>query len=191
MRHGSTARAALGVVVWLSASAVPVRAAEAIASAELQARMTGHFVLAEPRAAVEARLASVVDQAVAPMSFLIRPIARSRIGRVVAFCAEYRLALSASDVRVICDARAPIERKLDNSGGKLEGLDDEPLDVAVAVGRDSVALTFTSSEGQRTTTYRFDASGGMEIAVQVSSGQIEKPMEWKIRYRRSASEPRR
>ncbi len=168
--------------------ALPARAQEVRPSAELQARMTGAFVLVEPRAAVEARLAAVVEQAVAPMSFLIRPIARSRLGRVVVFCAEYRLALDASDVSVTCDARPAIGRKLDNSGGKLAGLDGgEPVDVVVAVAQDSVALTFKSSEGQRTTAYRFDAAGGMEVAVQVTSAQIEKPMEWSIRYRRSSA----
>lgn len=188
MRCGSRACAALGLALWLSASPIPSVGAEAAAppSAELQARMTGHFVLDEPRDAVDARLAAVVEQAVAPMSFLIRPIARSRLERVVVACKEYRLALSASEVGVICDARAPIQRKLDNSGGKLTGLDgEEPLDVVVAVAPDSVALSFKSAEGQRTTTYRFDASGGLEIAVQVTSSQIEKPMEWKVRYRRA------
>jgi hypothetical protein len=181
-------RASLAIVLCLGIGA-PLRLQAEEASAALQAQMTGTFVLAEPRAAVAARLAAVVDQAAASMSFLIRPIARSRLGRVVVFCGEYRLALSASDVRIVCDARPPIQRKLDNSEGKLAGLDAEPVDVTVALTQDSVALTFKSGDGQRTTTYRFDGKGGMEIAVQVMSPQIEKPLEWAIRYRRSSAGP--
>jgi hypothetical protein len=192
MTHASLARsgqrAVLGLVLWLAAG-IPLRAhaEEARPSAELRTQMTGQFVLAEPRAAVEARLAAVVDQAAASVSFLIRPIARSRLGRVVVFCTEYRLALSESDVSVICDTRAPIERKLDNSGGKVAGLDEEPVDVTVAVAPSSVALTFKAGDGERTTRYRFDGNGGMEVAVRIVSPQIEQPLEWSIRYRRAAS----
>ncbi len=192
MTRRSTAHGALGLVLSLVASAAPpARAQEAHPTVELQTRMTGRFVLAEPRATVEARLAAVVEQAVAPMSFLIRPIARSRLGRAVVFCAEYRLALGANDVSVTCDARPAIERRLDNSGGKLAIDGGEPVDVTVVVARDGVALTFTSAEGRRTTTYRFDDSGALEVAVQVTSEQIEKPLEWSIRYRRSPSAPGR
>src|SRR5262245_19971867 len=131
MRHPA---AALGLLLWLSATTAH---AQQTASAELQAQMTGKFVLAEPRAEVEARLAEVVEQAAASMNFLIRPIARSRLSRAVVFCSEYRLALDASDVSIVCDSRPPIERKLDNSGGKLAGLDAEPVDVTVKVAPDS------------------------------------------------------
>jgi hypothetical protein len=189
MMRGSRVRTALGLTVsLLTGAAALARAQEARPSAELQARMTGRFALAEPRPSVEARLSGVVEQAVAPMSFLIRPIARSRLGRVAVFCAEYRLALDAERVSVICDARPAIERRLDGSGGKVSVDGGEPVDVAVAVAADRVALTFKSSEGQRTTTYRLDSSGGLEVAVQVTSGQLEKPLEWAIRYQRRPGE---
>jgi hypothetical protein len=178
----------LAIVLGLGIGA-PLRLQANEASAALQAQMTGAFVLAEPRAAVEARLAAVVEQAAASINFLIRPIARSRLGRVVVFCDGYQLALSASDVRIVCDTRPPIQRKLDNSEGKLAGLDDEPVDVRVAVAQDSVALTFKAGDGERTTTYRFDGKGGLEVAVKVMSPQIEQPLEWAIRYRRSSAGP--
>jgi len=183
-------RRALGafwLVAALMAGSAPAAQAQTAASPGLQAQMTGHFVLAEPPAAVQARLDATVEQVVAPMNFLIRPIARSRLGRVVVFCAEYQLALSATEVSVTCDARPPVRRKLYNSEGKVAGLDAEPVDVKVEVGQDNVALHFKADDGQRTTTYRFDGKDGMEITVRVTSTQIEKPIEWKIRYRRSSA----
>jgi hypothetical protein len=167
------------------ATAPHLSRAQASAPADLQAQMTGRFVLAEPRSAVEARLAEVVEKAVAPMSFLIRPIARSRIGRAVVFCGEYQLALDATQMSVTCDALPPIRRKLDNSEGELAVGGGDPVDVRVSVAQDSLTLRFIAPEGERMTTYRFDGSGGMEISVRVGSSQMEKPLEWKIRYRRS------
>jgi hypothetical protein len=171
------------------ASAPDLLRAQTHTPADLQAQMTGHFVLAEPRPMVEARLAEVVENAVAPMSFLIRPIARSRIGRAVVFCGEYQLALDATRVSVTCDALPPIRRKLDNSEGKLAVAGGDPVDVRVSVAPDSLTLRFIAPEGERMTTYRFDGSGGMEISVRVGSSQMEKPLEWKIRYRRSDAPP--
>jgi hypothetical protein len=177
--------APLALVLFGAAGMMPSLSGAQTSPPDLQTHMTGQFVLAEPRPAVEARLAGVVEKAVAPMSFLIRPIARSRLGRAVVFCGAYQLSLDATQVSVTCDALAPIRRKLDNSEGKLAIPGGDPVDVEVTVGQDSVALRFIAEEGQRTTTYRFDGDGGMEVSVQVTASQMEKPLEWKIRYRRS------
>lgn len=157
-------------------------------SAELQSRMNGRFLLAEPRPVVETRLASVVESAVAPMSFMIRPIARSRISPIVYFCAEYALSLDASEVNVRCDTRPAVQRKLDGSDGPLRGLDGEPVQVKVELEPAAVSLRFATPNGERSTTYRFDDKDGMEITARITSSQMAAPLEWKIRYRR-ASQP--
>jgi hypothetical protein len=186
--RGRRGAAALLAVALAAAPLAPARAGEP--SADLQARMSGRFELAEPKAAVEERLAQTIEQTISPMNFLIRPIARSRLGRVVVYCGQYDLGLDAQKVRVKCDERAPIERKLDNSEGRLAGLDEQPVQVDVKVESDAVALTFGAEEGMRTTTYRFDADGGMEVQVSVVSSQLGKPIEWAIRYRRAGGAPR-
>jgi hypothetical protein len=188
-----SSRTFLGTIACAIAMSGALRSGPAHAAeppADLQTRMSGRYELAEPKATVDARMQQAIEQSVAPMNFLIRPIARSRLGQVVVYCDRYELGLDAERVRVKCDARPPIERKLDNSEGKVSGLDAEPVQIKVSIESDAVALAFETEQGMRTTTYRFDASGGMELRVSVISSQLEKPIEWAIHYRRADSAPR-
>jgi hypothetical protein len=152
--------------------------------AELQRRMTGHFRVAESDSVLQQRLAAAIDHAVEPMNFVARPIARSRLRSVVYYCKEYEMALGPERVRVACDDRPRIERRLDNSEGPVAGLQDEPVDVKVAVGGDTVELRIEGSDGTRITTYRFDGRGALEVDVKVISASLERPVTWQVRYRR-------
>ena len=155
-------------------------------STELQARMTGQFRVAESKDVVEERLTAAIEQAIAPMNFIARPIARSRLRNgVVFYCERYQLALGAESLRTQCDDRRLIERRLDNSEGPVEGLQSAPVDVKVrTAGDDTVELVFTGPDGTRTTTYRFPERGALEVSSQVISPSLELPVAWKVRYRR-------
>jgi hypothetical protein len=154
-------------------------------SAQLQARMTGHFRVAESKSELEPRLAAAIEQAIEPMNFIARPIARSRLQSVVYYCNGYEMALDEVTVRVACDDRPRIVRRLDNSEGKVTGLQAEPVDVKVHVGANTVELAITGSDGTRITQYRFGDAGALEVSVKVVSASLERPVEWKVRYRRA------
>jgi len=165
------------VGVWLVAAGTPP-------SAELQRRMTGHFRVAESESVIQQRLAAAIDHAVEPMNFVARPIARSRLRSVVYYCQGYEMALGPETVRVACDDRPRIERRLDNSEGPVAGLQADPVDVKVQVGADTVELRFEGPDGTRITTYRFDDRGALEVSVKVVSASLERPVTWKVNYRR-------
>lgn len=160
-------------------------AAQSDPSAELQARMTGHFRVAESESELEQRLAAAIEHAIEPMNFIARPIARSRLHRVVYYCQRYEMALGPERMRVACDDRPRIERRLDNSEGKVAGLQEEPVDVKVEVGSDTVKLAIAGSEGSRVTRYRFGDGGTLDVDVEVVSPSLERPVTWKVRYRRA------
>jgi hypothetical protein len=154
-------------------------------SAELQAKMTGHFRVAEAEAVLEQRLAAAIDHAVEPMNFIARPIARSRLRSAVYYCKDYEMALGPETTRVACDDRQPIARRLDNSEGPVAGLQPGPVDVRVQVGSDTVELSVVGADGTRITTYRFGDGGALEVSVKVVSPRLERPVTWKVLYRRS------
>jgi hypothetical protein len=156
--------------------------ARAEPGAELQARMTGRFRVAESDGVLQERLAAAIDHAVEPMNFIARPIARSRLRSVVYYCQQYEMALGPDTVRIACDDRQPIERRLDNSEGPVAGLQSEPADVKVEIAGDSVELVVTGSDGTRTTSYRFGADGALEVSVKVTSPRLQRPVTWKVRY---------
>jgi len=153
-------------------------------SAELQRTMTGHFRVAESESVLQPRLAAAIDHAVEPMNFVARPIARSRLRSVVYYCKQYEMALAPETVRVACDDRPRIERRLDNSEGPVAGLQPDPVDVKVQVGTDTVELRIAGPDGTRITTYRFDDAGALEVSVKVVSASLERPVIWQVRYRR-------
>jgi len=159
--------------------------ARAEPSAELQAKMTGRFVVAEDDGALQQRLAAAIDHAVEPMNFIARPIARSRLQTPVYYCKRYELALDAKTVHVACDDRPRIDRRLDNSEGPMAGLQPEPVDVKVQVGSDTVELRIAGADGTRITTYRFGDGGALEVSVKVVSASLERPVTWKVLYRRA------
>jgi hypothetical protein len=152
---------------------------------ELQTKMTGRFELAEGETAVKERLAAAIEHAIEPMNFIARPIARSRLQRPVYYCKRYELALDSATVHVACDDRPRIDRRLDNSEGPVTGLDAEPLDVRVTTAADAVQMVFTSADGRRTTTYHFSDAGALDVSVKVESGSLERPVAWKVLYRRA------
>ena len=160
-------------------------AAAADPSAALQAKMTGTFRLAEPEDALKERLAAAIEHAIEPMNFIARPIARSRLRSVVYYCTRYEMALGPEKVHVACDDRPPIDRRLDNSEGKVAGLQAEPVDVKVSVGGDTVELAIAGSEGTRVTTYRFGENETLEVDVKVVSPSLQRPVAWKVLYRRA------
>ena len=159
-----------------------VAAAAAPPSAELQRRMTGRFRVAESESVLGPRLAAAIDHAVEPMSFVARPIARSRLRSVVYYCKQYEMALGPETVRVACDDRPRIERRLDNSEGPVAGLQAEPVDIEVQTRGDTVELRFEGPDGTRTTTYRFDdarsARGQREgdLAEPRAAGHLAGPL---------------
>jgi len=160
-------------------------ASQAQPSAELQKKMTGSFRVAESGDVLDQRLAAAIEAAIEPMNFIARPIARSRLQRPVYYCKRYDLALDAQTVRVACDDRPRISRRLDNSEGPVTGLDAEPLAVHVTTGPDTVQMVFTSADGKRTTAYRFGDAGALEVSVRVESESLERPVAWKVLYRRT------
>jgi len=153
-------------------------------SATLQARMTGHFRVAEGADVLQPRLAAAIEHAIEPMNFIARPIARSRLRSVVYYCQQYEMALDPQTVHVACDDRPKIDRRLDNSEGPMTGLQSEPADVKVQVGADTVELRVAGADGTRITTYRFGDGGALEVSVKVVSPRLERPVEWKVLYRR-------
>ena len=119
------------------------------------------------------------------MNFLLRPIARSRLQRPVYYCKHYELALDTETVHVACDDRPRLDRRLDNSEGPATGLAAEPLDVHVSTGADTVQIEFTAADGTRTTTFLFGDAGALEVSVNVASSSLERPIAWKVLYRRA------
>lgn len=146
-------------------------------SPDLQTWMTGSFVVDERPDDIDRRLGAAIERVVAPLGQRFRPIARGRLSQLVDYCRGYQMSLSVREVRVRCDDAPPIAHRL-RTPDATDRVEIEPDAVVLALG-----------DGERTTTYRFDSEGDLEVRVQLSSEQLERPLDWRIRYRRVGAPP--
>jgi len=155
-------------------------------SPQLQQRMTGQFVLDESRSELEMRLGQAVERVVQPLGATVRSVARAQLSRVVTYCREYDMELALDGVRVQCDETAEIEQGLRDVASGRGREDAAALEVELA--EDAVVLSAEGVDGERTTTYRFDGQGRLEVNVRVTSQQLDRPLAWSVRYRRVTPE---
>ena len=166
----------VALLVGLTASAFSWPAYER-PSLQLQAWMTGQFVLDEPPGTIERRLGQAFRHAGSNLS----SVARSQLSQVLHYCRAYDLALTENEVRIRCDENPPLK-------GSLPGLLPptalaQMAPVHVEVSEDTVEVVPERGGGRRT-TYRFDDAGRLEVRVEVSSDQLARSLDWTVRYRR-------
>ncbi len=156
-------------------------------SVELQARATGHFVLAEPREVYVPRLEAAVEDGMASLPFFIKPLAKLRLRPAVfnTVCESVDLALTAERFDISCGGElAPFSRALDNSDGPI--IDDgDPYDVRVEHGENWVSIRFSGEMGGRASRYELEPDGGMVIHTVIFSGYLPDELSWSLRYRRA------
>jgi len=185
MQHRiSFARVCGGVALTggLVAAAVGWSDAEA-PSDELRRRMSGSFVVAEPEADIEMRLGEAVERVVARLGPNVRPVARAQLSRVVDYCREYKLEIGVDSVGVHCD---PVDGEALGLAPRLR-LDASDAGLRAAFDEDVLVLSTKTDGGAEITTYRIDdASGELRVEVRMTSEQLDRPLAWSVRYRRTA-----
>ncbi len=161
----------MGVLAW-SGSGAP--------SDELRRRMSGSFVLDEPESDIEVRLGEAVEHVVARLGSHVQGVARAQLSRVVAYCRQYDLDIGMDSVRVECEESGSEDAPVTQSRiGSAAG-----AGVRAVFHEDALVLSSESADGAETTTYRLAEGGGLEVDVRMTSQQLERPLAWKVRYRR-------
>jgi len=125
-----------------------------------------------------------IEKAVAEMSFIKRPIARSRLKKTNAV---YRtVEISRTDDQVIVALNGtPITMPAGGHPVKWKRDDGEVFDVSVAWRNSAVDQTFKAPDGTRVNTFRLNADGTMSMDVTITSEQLPQPIKYSISYQRS------
>ena len=128
-----------------------------------------------------------IEQAVARMNFITRPIARGRLVRTNVPYQTITIRREGDQVTVITDDRAPIVATADGNPMKWTREDGEVLDLTTQWVDERLEQTFVAEDGQRKNVFSLGPDGDtLEMQVTVTSPRLSAPLTYTLRYRRQS-----
>lgn len=128
---------------------------------------------------------AAIEKAVAEMSFIKRPIARSRLKRTNSVYRTVAISRTGDQIVVALNG-TPIKMPAAGQPVKWKRDDGEIFDVSAAWRETALDQTFKAEDGTRVNTFRLNADGTMTMDVTISSEQLPQPIKYSIAYRRSS-----
>lgn len=126
-----------------------------------------------------------IEQAVAKMNFITRPIARGRLTRTNEPYQRLTIQQANGQVTIITDDRSPIVAPADGNPIKWTREDGEVLDLTTRWVDGTLEQTFIAEDGQRKNVFALSPDGRtLEMRVTVSSPRLAAPLTYTLRYRK-------
>lgn len=129
-------------------------------------------------------LAKAIEATVAPMNFVVRPIARSRLAKTNTAYATLRIEQEATEIIIQTDQRAPQHMPADGQPVVWTREDGEKFVISVRRNQDDLVQTFKAKDGERTNVYHLDpATRTLTLSVTVTSPRLPRPLTYALVYR--------
>lgn len=175
-------RALLLLVSSLAAAAVSGGAGKAAAQ-----DLAGAWVL---DAAASDDVNAAIDRATSRMSFITRPVARSRL-RGATRPARTLLVQRTADAKLMTvEGEAPIRMPADGSPVRWRRSDGETVEVSGRWRERTFVQSFSADDGRRTNEYVLRDDGGLDLRVVIASERLPAPVEYRLVYRRTGNDGR-
>lgn len=127
---------------------------------------------------------SAIETAVAKMSFITRPIARSRLKKTNPAYTRIEIAQRGDVISVRFDDRAPIETPANGASVKWTRDDGEVFDVSTQVEQGALVQTFRAEDGERVNRFTANELGQMTMETTITSPQLKTPVIYTLLYER-------
>ncbi len=145
-------------------------------------QLAGSYVYIPERSA---NIEKAVEQTVADMNFVARPVARSRLVKTNQPYQRITLGLNGEQVSITTDKRAPIVTKAGTPGVSWTREDGERMQVSTAWTGPVLVQTFAAEDGKRVNHFQLNAEGKeLAVKVHVSSSKLKKPLTYTLVYKR-------
>jgi hypothetical protein len=129
-------------------------------------------------------LSQVIDAATAPMNFIARPIARSRLNQTNAVYRTIRIQPEPGGVSIQYDQRQPQHLRADGTSVPWTREDGEKFFISTRVDRDDLVQIYRARDGERTNVFHLDpASRTLTLKVTVTSPRLPRPLNYALTYR--------
>jgi hypothetical protein len=130
---------------------------------------------------------AAIETAVAKMSFIKRPIARSRLKKTNEPHKKIVITQQADVISVAFDDRKPVQMPADGRPIKWTRDDGEVFDVSVEVTDEGLVQTFKAEDGQRVNTFSANDAGQMTMEARLTSPQLTTPVIYTLLYHRTSN----
>jgi hypothetical protein len=132
-------------------------------------------------------VARAIDDAVAPMNFITKRIARSRLQSTNQPPQRLRIAYTASEVDIAADADDPIRTPADGTPVEWTRKDNERFTVVTRWESMALKRTFRAKDGERSNTYTLAGDRSkLTVTVVVTSASLPKPLTYRLVYQRTS-----
>jgi len=132
-------------------------------------------------------LTAVIEAATAPMNFLTRPFARSRLKQTNPLHAHIRIAHPGSEITIQYDDSPAQHMPDDGSPVAWKREDGESFMISARTDPDGLVQTYKAEDGERSNRFRLDpATGSLALTVTIRSGRLPGPVTYTLSYRPSS-----
>jgi hypothetical protein len=128
---------------------------------------------------------AAIDNTVADMNFIKRPIARHRLTNLNPAYRKVLIAISDREVLVKSDEREPIHMPPDGKSAPWTREDGAKFMVAAQVSKGQLVQTFKNDEGERTNIFKLSPDGqSLTLNATIKSPQLPKVLTYSINFAR-------
>jgi hypothetical protein len=154
------------------------------AGGQLPAPLNGRFTFSD-RPDERAALDQAIEATAQRLSFVIRPMARSRLRSANRIAPWVEISERGEQIAIQFQGRAPMTAP--GSGGTVRWKNEDGVEVAlqVRVEGETLVQVLTTDEGARTNRFTATANGGLRLAVEISSPRLPAPLRYVLSYNRA------
>lgn len=136
-------------------------------------------------AANEKVIAAGIEKATEGMSFITKPIAKSRLSKSNVAFASIGFKFPDNKVSIQHDARKPVDSPTDGKKVQWTREDGESFMVSQKVSDTKIVQVFHAEDGDKTLEYVFSEDfQTMKVHVQLDSPKLPSPLKYTLEYSR-------
>ena len=124
-----------------------------------------------------------IEGAVSGMSFITRPIARSKLTKSNIAFKSIGIKIKGKTVSIQHDSRKTVDSPQDGSAVQWTREDGETFTVTQKVSDKNIVQVFKSADGKKTLKYDFnDDFSSMKVHVVLESSKLSGPVKYSLDY---------
>jgi len=129
-------------------------------------------------------LPGIIEAATAPMNFITRPIARSRLKATNSVYRTVRIEREDGGIAIQYDQRQPQHLPADGRTVQWTREDGQSFLISARMDGDDLVQTYQAEDGQRTNRFHLDpASRVLSLRVTVTSPRLPGPLDYTLTFR--------
>jgi hypothetical protein len=126
---------------------------------------------------------AAIQAGTAKMSFIIRPLARSRMRKTNPLLRRIEIARTELEISVVYDGGKPVRMPADGTITQWAREDGEVFDVAADWRGDQLVQRFKAKDGERINTFRLSPDGTqLTLQVELRSPQLPAPVSYVLSF---------